>query len=243
MTEGTDSTIERSLDGITLLAPLAADKRAALAAKCQWESFTKDQEVLSRTATTRDVLFVVRGTVRIVNYSEGGREVAYARIEEGDYFGEMAAIDDGPRSASVVAQDDCVIASMPPAAFENLIKQDGEIAMLALEKLVRIVRSCDERILDLATLSAFERVYRALLDLADPDPAVPGQWLIYPLPTQAKISSDASTTRETVARVMSGLVKDGVTRKKGRSLYILDVEALTALAKRGNIIVGKRESR
>jgi len=98
-----------------------------------------------------------------------------------------------------------------------------------MEKLVRIVRTSDDRIMDLATLSAYQRVYSELLKLIKPDPVRQGSWLIYPLPTQAQIAAQASTTRETVARVLSHLSADGIAERKSKTLYVRQVERLRQL--------------
>ncbi len=192
-----------------------------------------DEEIVSRDQKAGDVYFVLRGEVRIVNYSHTGREVAYAIVPAGGYFGELSAIDGRPRSASVLAVDDCMLATLTPAAFKDVLASDSAVAMRVMEKLVRIVRQADDRILDLATLSAYQRVYVELLRMKKPDPVRPNSWLIYPLPTQAQIAALASTTRETVARVLSQLNHDHVAERKSKTLYIRDLPKLEALAERG----------
>jgi CRP/FNR family transcriptional regulator, cyclic AMP receptor protein len=211
-------------DGRTMdLLVRAANLRRAVA----------DEEILSRDDKAGDVYFVLKGEVRIVNYSQTGREVAYAIVPAGGYFGELSAIDGRPRSASVLAVDDCVLATLPASAFRETIATDPQIGMRVMEKLVRIIRQSDDRILDLATLSAYQRVYVELLRMKKPDPVRPNSWLIYPLPTQAQIAALASTTRETVARVLSQLNHDHVAERKGKTLYIRELARLEALAERG----------
>ncbi len=190
----------------------------------------EDEEILSRDDQAGDVYFVLRGEVRIVNYSSGGREVAYAIVPAGGYFGELSAIDGRPRSASVLAVEDCMLATLTPTAFKEVLASDPAIAARVMEKLVRIVRSADDRILDLATLSAYQRVYVEILRMKKPDPVRANSWLVYPLPTQAQIAALASTTRETVARVLSQLAHDHIAERKSRTLYIRDLARLQALA-------------
>ncbi len=189
-----------------------------------------DEEILSRDEQTGDIYFVLKGEVRVVNYSATGREVAYAIVPAGGYFGELSAIDGRPRSANVLAVDDCLLATLAPSAFKELLAADSVIAMRVMDKLVRIIRAADNRILDLATLSAYQRVYVEILRMKKPDPVRPNSWLIYPLPTQAQIAALASTTRETVARVLSQLSHDHVAERKSKTLYIRDLAKLQDLA-------------
>jgi CRP-like cAMP-binding protein len=97
-------------------------------------------------------------------------------------------------------------------------------------RLAHIIRICDDRIMDLSTLGAVQRVYIELLRICGPDPAVPDLWSVYPMPTQSDIAARASTTRETVARVISQLTQDEIIQRKGRTLYINDRERLQMIA-------------
>lgn len=98
--------------------------------------------------------------------------------------------------------------------------------------MAEVIRGCDEQIMNLAELTASQRVCLQLLRLAEPDPVAPDSWLVYPLPTQAVLAGDAGTTRETVARVLGRLTEQGLIHRKGRSLYIHDRQKLENLAVR-----------
>ena len=78
------------------------------------------------------------------------------------------------------------------------------------------------------------RVYAELLRMAVPDAAVPGQWVIRPLPPLREIASHVSTTRETVARAMSSLYPSGLIKRKGRNLYIMDRQRFEELVGSGS---------
>ena len=220
----------RRLDGIRLLSRLSPEALSEIAQRCRWREFSTDTEILDRDSEDRDVYFVVRGGVQIVNYSLSGRKIALAKITAGGYFGELAAIDGRPRSAGVIALDDCLLATMAPAAFDQLVLDYPELAMHLLRRLARIIRACDDRIMDLSTLGAVQRVYIELLGLAERDPAGSGSWVIWPMPAQREIASQASTTRETVTRAISQLVAEGLVARKGKSLYIRDRGLLENLA-------------
>ncbi|MEM8786288.1 MAG: Crp/Fnr family transcriptional regulator, partial [Pseudomonadota bacterium] len=222
----------QQLQAIDLFEDLPTTEIAALVDRCVWHHAKKGDEVFDRQSDNRDIFFVISGRVRIVNFALSGREVAYAECKAGSYFGELSAIDGEPRSASVVALEDSTLASLDQSEFHKLLARQPAVAIRVLKKLVGIVRSADERIMDLATLSAYQRVYRRILELKRPDPVRQDSWLIYPLPTQAEIAAQASTTRETVARVLGQLQNESITQRKGRTLYIRELEKLEKLAER-----------
>jgi CRP-like cAMP-binding protein len=232
---------EHTLAGSKMLEPVDRAAIAKLETLCTWRSVREGEPIVTRDSDSRDVFFVVKGRCRIVNYSPSGREVAYAIAGAGEFFGEMAAIDGLPRSATVVALEDCVVGSITPQTFRDMIEQHPRVSFVIMEKLVRIVRTSDDRIMDLATLSAYQRVYSELLKLIKPDPVRTGSWLIYPLPTQAQIAAQASTTRETVARVLSHLAGDGIAERKSKTLYVRQVERLKQLCEKTAPHAAKQE--
>lgn len=217
------------LDGIALLASMTAERRAALAKRCAWRAFAVGEEILARDEPADAVLFIVEGRVRVVDFSVGGREVAYAVVEAGGHVGELGVIDGAPRSASIVALDPCRVAFLPAAAFWTLIDAESGVARALLRRLARIIRDNDEKITELATMGAMQRVYRELLRLARPLPG--GVALVVEgLPTQETLASRLGTTRETVARVLAQLVRAGVTTREGRRLTIHRPAELELLA-------------
>jgi CRP-like cAMP-binding protein len=221
-----------NLTNIELLSNLQPAELRALEQRCSWRHYRRNEQILARESENRDVFFVVRGTVQIANFSAAGREIMLATVAEGGFFGELSAIDDLPRSATVTASDKCVIAALSPSAFDELVTGNSDIARQVFKRLARIIRASNERIMDLNTLGAAPRIYVELLRLAEPDPAVAELWSIYPMPTQADIAARAGTTRETVARVLGQLISDEMIKRKGKTLYLEDREALEDLVER-----------
>ncbi|MEX2649983.1 MAG: Crp/Fnr family transcriptional regulator [Alphaproteobacteria bacterium] len=221
-----------SLAGVRLLQGLGKDALDRLEKQCRWRRYGATEQILDRDDDNRDVLFVVEGGVRVVNFSLSGREVSYANIPQGGFFGELAAIDGQPRSASVVATEKCLLATVPPQAFTSLVREHPDIAMEVMRRLARIIRICDDRIMDLSTLGAVQRVYVELMRMGKPDPAGTMALAIYPLPAHKDIAARASTTRETVARVISQLTQSNIVERRDKALYITDPGRLKELASR-----------
>ena len=230
---GTGAAVgERSLASIRVLEGVGRDLLRSIENACQWESYKPGSWLFERGQETSHVYFVLHGVVRVLNYSANGRVVRFAAIGPGGIFGELAAIDSLPRSATVVADRPCFVAKLSARDFREMIGSSPALAMALVQHMARVSRACDEQIMDLAELNASQRVCLRLLRLAEPDPIAADSWLIYPLPTQAALAGDAGTTRETVARVLGRLTAQGVVQRKGRSLYIRDRKLLEGLAVR-----------
>ena len=218
------------LDGITLLSPLSAEERAAVARQCRWRRFHAGEQIIDHQGDSRDVVLVVEGRVRVLSHSPSGREISFDDIEAGGFLGEMAAIDGLPRSASAVAlEEGTLIALLAPRPFQDLVSGHPDLAMAVMTRLCRVVRIATDRVMELSTLGANNRVHAELLRLAKR-----GRWegrtaVIAPIPVHADIASRVSTARETVARVLSDLARDGLVERRADALVVRDLRRLEAL--------------
>ena len=223
-------TVVDRLDKIQLLSGLDDSEIRALEKESRWLSYSAGQQILDKDNSDRDVFFVVSGSVQVVNYSLTGREIALAKVGPGSFFGELSAIDGAPRSASVVALEECRLALLAPEQFLAQIDKHPAIAIRMLKRLAGIVRNCDERIMDLSTVGAVQRVYLHLLRLAEEDNTNTDNFVITTAPTQKAIAAIASTTRETVARSLSQLSSCQIIERQGRTIFIRDRKKLEKLA-------------
>ncbi len=219
------------LGRIELLSRLDSETPRNLEQSCRWRRVAAKETIVdSDDDQGHDVFFVAEGRVRIVNFSPAGKEIAFANIPQGGYFGELAALTDRPRTASVVAVTACCIAFLAPSIFRQLLLDHPELGIEVIRQLGEIVRQCDQRIMD---LSAVQRVHVELLSQAEVDESNPEQWIIRPFGTHSEIAAHASTTRETVARPMTALSVAGIVERKGRELFIYDHERLEEMVESG----------
>lgn len=228
--------VAQSLAGIDLFKALAPAERQAVERRCRWRTYRDGEQIIDRENDTQDVFFVISGLTRVVNYSPGGREVSFDEIGPGGFFGELAAIDGRPRSAAVIAKTTTLAASLPPAAFREILTTYTPVASALLHRMAAVIRGSTDRIMDLSTLGAHNRVYAELLRQAhEADPASftqsSNRARIHPMPVHSDIASRVSTARETVARVLSDLTRKGILEREHDALLILDIARLTQMVK------------
>jgi CRP/FNR family transcriptional regulator, cyclic AMP receptor protein len=219
----------RTLSQIDLFAALTDGQRKAIEARCRWREFPQGASVIDRESPETDVYFVVAGAVKVVIHSESGREVAFDEMGPGACVGEVAAIDGGPRSASVEALVPTLCAILPRQVFLDVAVTAPAATLALLKRMAAVVRVSTERILDLSTLGAHNRVYAEILRLAKP--SAPGKLIIKPIPVHGDIAARVSTTRETVARVFSELAKKNIVVKDGGALTIAAPARLKAMVR------------
>ena len=221
-----DALKSNSLATLRLFRGLDEDRLARIDQLCRRYTFYKDEQIIDREDSTRDVYFILSGSVRVVNYSISGREISFEDIQPGSLFGELAALDGAPRSANIVALTTTEVATMSPTAFQQMLAENPDIALQLMQRLAQVIRSSTERIMDLSTLGANNRVYAELVRLAHEGGEDEMGAVIKPIPIHGDIASRVSTTRETVARVLSDLTKKSLIKRKGNELRILDLDRL-----------------
>lgn len=221
---------EHSLSSIAFLAPLDDAARKSLEQSARWVRYKPNETIIDRESESRDVYFVVEGRVRVVNFSMSGREVTFDEMEAGGVFGELAALDGQPRSAGVVSLTDTLLALVSPDTFVNLLRDHPDMAISLMQELAKIVRTATGRIMDLSTLGAHNRVHSEILRearaCADNES---NEARISPIPVHADIAARVSTTRETVARVLSDLARQKLVKREKDALVVLDLERLEDL--------------
>ena len=217
------------LSNVILLSDLPQAEMRRLEQACSFKHYSAQEQIIDRQSETTDVFFVIDGKVRVVNYSLSGREITLDDLSAGGYFGELAAIDGQPRSASVMALSDCLVAALPQERFLATLEKYPKLTFRVMRTLTRIVRSATDRIMDLSTLAANNRVHADLLRLARAHMAGKNESRISPIPNHSDIASRASTTRETVARVLSELAKHRIVERQKDTLVIHNVQQLSEM--------------
>lgn len=232
---------EYHLGEIELLSGLSPEQRSLIERQSEFRRFGAGELIIDRKSESRDLFFVVRGAVRVVIHAPSGRDVSFEDIEAGGHFGELACLDGEPRSASVVAQLNTVVATMAPDVLERVMLDHPAIAFTLLRRMASVVRHATDRILDLSTLGANNRIYADLLRRAKPNPKLgPKAGVIYPIPTHQDLAGRVSVTRETVTRALGDLARNNVVVKDGARLVVPDVERLLDMVTRFRSDVANR---
>jgi len=170
-----------------------------------------------------DSLFVLRaGRVKVVLIGEDGREVILGVLEPGAHFGELALIDDQPRSAHVIAMEDAQLLILRREDFRRRVEANPSVAWALLSELSRRLRRADVKIGGLVLLDVPGRIARLLLDLADES----GSDAIDKPLTHQTIAQMIGASRETVSRAMKEFQDAGLITVERRRIGIGDRDAL-----------------
>ena len=79
---------QRSLASIELFKGLPSSEIEAIEKLVRWRTYKAGEQILDKASDNRDAFLVVDGSVRVVNFSRSGREVAYAVVPTSGFFGD-----------------------------------------------------------------------------------------------------------------------------------------------------------
>ena len=182
-------------------------------------------------ATSTSVYIVLEGRVQVMLFSLGGKEVILRDLGEGDLFGELAAIDGQPRSASIVALADCQLASIPGETFRAAVSELPEGAIWLARRFAVQIRDLTERVFELNALRVRSRLHCELLRLCGTAADGRDRITLEPTPTHAELASRVGTHREAVTREIGLLVGQGIVEQHRRRMTVVDLPALTHLVR------------
>lgn len=177
---------------------------------------------------TREVHFLLSGTLMALYWTAEGREVIFTRFATGAYFGELAALDEGDRSLAVVARSEAVVLSIPGATFRALFDRVATLRWRITRDLVARIRTLTAKNLELTTYSVEQRVASYLIGLAVDRGQLRAGGQISDAPTHAEIAASIGSNREMVSRIMGGLVRKGAIRTSRQRIDLVDPRILAA---------------
>lgn len=221
----------RSLKHVSIFANSSSETLGRLEQRCRWRRWEPGKEVIERQGSATEVYFLTSGAARVVIHAPSGKNVAFRHIGPGDMFGELAAIDGEPRSASVEVLEPSIVASMSAWDFGNAVCDEPEIAMGLIRHLTAEARGLTARIVEFSTLAVRNRIHSELLRLAGGLPPRAREVAIRPAPTHSEIASRISTHREAVTREFGRLARLGLVERQGADLIVKDVTRLAEMVR------------
>ncbi|MEB3341579.1 Crp/Fnr family transcriptional regulator [Okeania sp.] len=184
-----------------------------------------NQVILLENDWGTSVYFILDGWVKIRTYNLDGKEVTLNILGKGEVFGEMAALDEVPRSTDVITLAPTLIGNMPAQDFAHLIQTEPIAGIRLAQLMARRLRQVNRR-LRLREADAQARVADILLFLAESQGIASPDGIEIPNLPHRELSSLSGLARETVTRVLSKLEKKLLIKRDRDTLCIPDVISL-----------------
>jgi CRP-like cAMP-binding protein len=186
------------------------------------------QTVVQQSDPGEELFAVVSGRLKAVSTDPEGRETALAVMGPGEVFGEVALLDGGPRSLSVVALEPCELLVIHRDHWLRFVRGSPETAIKLLAVLAGRLRRLTERSEDVAFLRVGERLAKRLAALADSFGIrdADGSVRLALKMSQQEMGDLVGATRESANKQIRAWEEAGLVRQDHGQLLIPDLEAL-----------------
>jgi len=168
-------------------------------------SYPKGAVVVTEGDTTDALFVILEGRVKVYATDEQGREILFLTQGPGEYFGELA-LDEGPRSASVMTLEKARLFAVPKPELQNFVATNPAFALNIMRKLITRVRTLTASVKSLALMDVYGRVARLLLELSEEKD---GKLAISERLTQQDVANRVGASREMVGRILKDLADGG----------------------------------
>lgn len=213
-----DSSIFRKF---ALFAELDDRELDAVAAVAKPRRYSRD-EAIFHADESGDVFCLIReGKVKVTMISPEGKEIILSILGPGDFFGEMALLENQPRSATVIATEPLELLTIWRSDFLQLLSENFSITRKVLAELSHRLRDASLRIESLATMDVYGRLARFFIELAqESGKDLQNGYIAVTRPTHQAMANMIGTSRETVSRLIHDLMKQNLLLSEGKTIYL-----------------------
>lgn len=213
---GLDDTRE-ILRSTRILKSLPDDDIAFLAARCHDFRVAAGTRVFAKEEFARDVYWVIEGRIKLSVTARTGHELFFTTAEAGGWFGEVSAIEGGPRYADATALADCHLLALDRRPLTEILENRPRALAEVVRLLCGHLRHSAANIETVTLQSASMRIWGRIVDLAHRYPGEPppgGGIRIEHGLSQQELADSVALTRVMVNRQLAewrahGLVETG----------------------------------
>lgn len=205
------------LRNVSLFSDLPEDDLQVISNLAATRTYPKNTIIISEGDDSDSLYAILSGKVKVFLSDDDGREIIINILDTGQHFGELALLDDSPRSASVMTIEETKLAVISKSAFEDCMTKNPVLALKIIRELSARLRNLTQNVKSLALMDVYGRVARTLLDMAEP---IGDKLEIKQKLTQRDIASMVGASREMVSRILKDLSTGGYITIQNKTITI-----------------------
>jgi CRP-like cAMP-binding protein len=214
--------LARILRATDLFGSVPAEDLDAVTAASRVRVFRRGQVVCTAGDRGDTVIVVLSGRLKVVVRSADGSQLTLTVVQPGGVFGELAAVDGGPRSADAETLEECQLLLIPQELVHDICARVPAAALAIAQSLAAILRRLTEGASDLVFLDLPRRVAKVLLSQPrDNDGTIRLKM------SQEELAHQAAGTRQSINAALRGFERRGWIEMHDR---VVSVKQPTALA-------------
>jgi len=209
------------------LGPVDAAELAALGKP---RAYVRGHTLFHEGQLADRVMLVRRGRVKVTSTTSTGREVLLAFRGPGDLVGDLAALDGGPRSATIRTVEEVEALAFVLHDFREFLAARPAVLLLLLQMLGRRLRDADAKVIEFSAFTTIERVATRLLEFSERFGEEQDGTVRIALPlSQEELAGATGSSLESVGRALQTMRTLKCVETRRREIRILDAQALRAL--------------
>ena len=220
------SDLATRLADFPIFASLDEDARIDFASRIDLVRAERGELIVQHLDESDELYLVLSGELTAILISGRGREIALGEMVPGMYFGEIAAIGGGDRSASIFARKQSDLARVPARVLRDLLDTQPGVTRILLDDMVKRVRLLTQRSFELTALKLADRLTLFLVRAGLEHGVLVEGGELRPAPTHAEIAARVGANREAVSRELSLMVQSGLIATRRGCITFLEPDRL-----------------
>jgi CRP/FNR family cyclic AMP-dependent transcriptional regulator len=206
---------------VPIFSELSDGDISSLAKLSSRRRYPKDTVVFFENEEGDSFFMILEGRIKVTILGDDGREVILSMLGAGDFFGEMALLDNEPRSATAIAVEETELLSLHRTDFQTVLTDNRSITNALIKILTGRLRRANHQISTLALLDVYGRVARVIVDMArEEGRRLRDGRIAFRRATHQEIANRIGTTRETVTRMLKDLERQGLIHIEGKEIVV-----------------------
>lgn len=182
-------------------------------------TYPKHSPVIHEGDDSSSLYIILEGKVKVFLRDEHGKEVILNFLGPKEYFGELALMDEGPRSAFVMTLEPSKFCVISRRDFLQCLAVHPDIGYKLIKHLSRCLRKLTNNVKSLALMDVYGRVARTLLQFAK---AEGNRLIVTERLTHQDIANLVGSSREMVSRIMKDLISGNYISVEDKTIIIHD---------------------
>jgi CRP-like cAMP-binding protein len=195
--------------------------------------FARGETVFEPARSPQSVYLLEQGRIRIFRLSAQGKEATLGYVEPGGVFGELAVFGEYSRESFALAQRDSVVWQIPVSVFRGWIRERPMLVAEVARQIGERMKRVESRIEGLVLHDVRSRLATVLLELTEDFSRGGDERRDIDL-SQGELATLIGASRQSVNATLAQFQDDGLVRRDGRGLRLLEVERLRRLSEAGS---------
>jgi len=223
-----DTAKARKQYNLELFAKLTPQSMELVNQNMTERTYEVGHTVLFQNDWGQSVYFILEGWVKIRLFDSEGHEITLNILGPHEVVGEMAALDQSPRSTDVISLTPIRLGILPRDAFMRIVNSEPLFCQTLLLIMARRLRQSNQRLM-VRESNSESRLVDALLFIAEGQGRTSRDGVTIPAFPHRELAALSGLARETVTRNLSDLQKRGLVEKIGNTLRFPSLDQLEKL--------------